>query len=666
MKKDPPVRFADVADYLARHRSQLTRHWLRAVGQRMHIRPVSRDATVRLINQLPQLFDELCALLRDAGPTDIAVRAQHDARVHATERWRQGFALDELYLELHLLHQCVQTCARDYYTLAPSPDSQTATRDTIEQFFSDVIHGAIVQWHAQHDRRVSEAFAERDLALAAQARSDARLRIAAAAAGLGIFEWDPETDAAVWENDRMYEITGQPRERGALSAREFVELVVDPGDRESLRNALNAAITSSEDFHATFRIRTVQTGTPNVLEVSGRFLPDASGSRRVLVGTMADVTNRVSAEEALRQADRRKDVFLATLAHELRNPLAPILNAAHLLRQTDRSHDQLDWLQGLVERHATHLSHLIDDLLDLSRITAGKITLRMEVFSIWSAIDRAIEINAPAAAQHAHRLEVVDSRTDPLFVRGDSTRVTQVLANLLDNAIKYTDEGGHIRLSAARDDPYVTIAVEDNGIGMDPAAIPSLFEIFEQAPTALESTRTGLGIGLSVARALIAMHGGAVSASSDGPGKGSRFVVRLPLCDAPTRASQSSDADRAATAASRRVLIVDDNHDAALSLAMILDQHEVRTANSGEVALAIAQKFNPDVVLLDLGLPDMSGYEVAKRLREFAAPSRPVLIALTGYGQPEDRRRTREAGFDYHLVKPARPEDVVSLLATAF
>ncbi|CAD6562898.1 ATP-binding protein [Paraburkholderia sabiae] len=319
-------------------------------------------------------------------------------------------------------------------------------------------------------------------------------------------------------------------------------------------------------------------------------------------------------------------------------------------------------MQGLVERHATHLSRLIGDLLDLSRITAGKITLRMEVFSIWTAIDHAIEINAPAAAQHVHRLEVTNPRSAALFVHGDPTRVTQVLANLLDNAVKYTDDGGHIRLGVARDDVHVTVTVEDNGIGMDAATIPSLFDIFEQAPATPRTTRTGLGIGLSVARALMTMHGGTVAAASDGPGKGSRFIMRLPLCDAPAHASTGSATGGTATARSYRVSIVDDNHDAALPLAMILDQHEVRTATSGEAALNIARDFQPDAILLDLGLPDMSGYEVALRLRELVTSGRPLLIALTGYGQPEDRARTREAGFDFHLVKPARPDEILNLL----
>jgi two-component system CheB/CheR fusion protein len=315
----------------------------------------------------------------------------------------------------------------------------------------------------------------------------------------------------------------------------------------------------------------------------------------------------------------------------------------------------------LVERHTAHLSHLIDDLLDLSRITAGKIALRMEVFTVQSAIDRAIEINAPAAAKHGHRIQVVASEATALFIRGDLTRITQVLANLLDNAIKYTAEGGRIRLTVVKANTWVLIDVEDNGIGMEPRAIPSMFEIFEQAPAAC-SAKAGLGIGLSVARSLIQMHDGSISAFSAGPGKGSRFSVRLPLCAPPTCAPVAVEARQDVTHVKRRVLIVDDNEDAAVSLALILDAHEVRVAASGRAALDIALQFRPEAVILDLGLPDISGYELAKHFRRSRQNRKPMLIALTGYGQPEDKVRTRKAGFDHHLVKPASPVEIMALL----
>jgi two-component system CheB/CheR fusion protein len=348
-----------------------------------------------------------------------------------------------------------------------------------------------------------------------------------------------------------------------------------------------------------------------VLEACGRFVPEMDGVRRILVGTLADVTQRTSDEQAARAADRRKDVFLATLAHELRNPLAAILNAAHLLRRSGASPHELRWLQGVIDRHGRHLAHLIDDLLDVSRITEGKIALRMEVFDLETAVDRAIEMNAPAAAQRRHRLDVAGVHGASLFVYGDMTRITQVLSNLLGNAIKYTGEGGHIRLAVVEAGASVTVTVEDDGIGMEPELIPSLFRLFEQSAGSAAARKAGLGIGLSVAKSLVEMHGGTISASSQGHGFGSRFSASLPSCDAPDVNEKLAVSSGTIRAEPRRVLIVDDNEDAALSLAKVLDDHEVRTARNGAQALRIAREFRPTVVFLDLALPDLSGFEVA-------------------------------------------------------
>jgi PAS domain S-box-containing protein len=662
------------ADYLFSRRGALTRHWLRAIRKEMRIRAESREAVAGLIDQLPLLFDELCAQLRSGVSSgEPARRATSDSRMHALERWRQGFTLDELYLELDLLQRCVHASIRTYYDGAASRKLQARTHEIVEEFFSDAIRNAIRRYEAQADRRVSDALRDRDSALAAQQRSDERLRLATEAAGLGIFEWDPQTDAAVWENDRMFEITGQLQEHGPLSAREFCAMLVSPEDSARVLEGLGQAALEPLDLHFIVEIRKMRTGAPAVVEISARVLPDATGLRSVLVGTMADVTSRVKAEEALKEADRRKDVFLATLAHELRNPLAPILNAAQLLQRNGLSATQQQWAQGLIERHATHLAHLIDDLLDLSRIATGKVHLSKEVFDIMSAIDRAVEINVPAAAERGQRLDVagVDKDT-PLPVRGDPTRITQVFTNLLDNAIKYTESGGNIRLSVEARERQVVIAVEDNGIGIEPEFIPLMFETFEQGADAGSGSgsgsKRGLGIGLSVARSLITMHAGTIHAASEGRGKGSRFVVTLPLCDASSSAVQQ--AGRAApVTVSRRVLIVDDNHDAAMSLAALLEGHDVRTAGSGQEAIAVVRQFRPHVVFLDLGLPDIDGCEVARQLSADlsmnGADTRPTLVALTGHGQPEDRERTRSAGFDHHIVKPAVVEDLVRLVRDA-
>ncbi|WP_213302205.1 hybrid sensor histidine kinase/response regulator [Paraburkholderia sacchari] len=656
-----------VAAWLRARRRQLTRHWMREVRKQIRIKPVSHEAVIGLIDQLPELFEELCAMLEQNGsPRTTAMRAASDARLHAHERWQQGFALDELYAELDVLHRCVQAYVRKYFLSVPSRQHQPATHATIEAFFSDAIRTGIAQFQSQADRRVSEAIGERDRALAGQHRSEERLRIATEAAGLGIFEWDPETDGAVWENERMYEITGQPTKLGPLSAREFTRILARPEDAARLGEALDAASAGHHEVHATFEICRLTTGERRHVEICARCLPDATGARQVVAGTLADITDRVLVEEKLKEADRRKDVFLATLAHELRNPLAPILNAASFLRRREISARQLRWLQGVVERQAKHLATLIDDLLDLSRISAGKIRLRREVFDIRTAIERAIEINAPAAARHGHRLEINGiAHGSPIYVRGDPTRLTQVLSNLLDNATKYTADGGHIRLSLDATDREVRVSVEDNGIGMEPSTIASMFEMFEQAAEDSTKGKSGLGIGLSVARSLVTMHGGTIQASSEGRDKGSTFVIALPVCHAPARIAVQAQPAGNGPPARLRVLIVDDNDDASASLAAVLEDHDVHTASCGEEALEMADRLEPQVVILDLGLPDVSGYEVAERISGRAGANGslgPVLVALTGYGLPEDVERTRQVGFDHHIVKPARPEEIATLL----
>ncbi|MBN3808811.1 hybrid sensor histidine kinase/response regulator [Paraburkholderia sp. Ac-20347] len=361
-----------------------------------------------------------------------------------------------------------------------------------------------------------------------------------------------------------------------------------------------------------------------------------------------------------------KIFFLATLAHELRNPLAPVINAAHLLKKGDLPPAQLRWIQGVIERHARHLASLVDDLLDVSRISAGKVRLLKEVLDVRTVVERAIEIKAPAAAARRHRLEAPRlDRAPPTFVYGDPTRLSQIVSNLVDNAIKYTPEGGHIQLRMNVRDEVVVLEVEDNGIGMEPDAIQTMFRLFEQEGGA-GAPKAGLGIGLSVTRALVAMHGGSVRAMSEGRSKGSCFVVELPLCNEP--ADEAMMPLRSGDPGARlRVLVVDDNYDAAESLAAVVGEfHQVRTAGSGEDAERLARDFVPDAAIIDLALPGMSGYDLARSLLNSMVPEgRLILIALTGHGQPEDIERSRGVGFDHHLIKPARPEEILTLLANA-
>jgi signal transduction histidine kinase/CheY-like chemotaxis protein len=366
----------------------------------------------------------------------------------------------------------------------------------------------------------------------------------------------------------------------------------------------------------------------------------------------------------IQEANRGKDEFLAMLAHELRNPLAPVLNAAHVLRAGAGGEDAAA-AQEMIERQTRHMARLVDDLLDVSRITRGKIQLRPEPIELSRVVERAVDSTRPLSEARRHTVEV-NVPPGPLRVLADATRVEQVLANLLNNAAKYTEEGGHISLTAAAEGEEAVIRVRDNGIGIAPDMLPRVFDLFMQAHSTLDRALGGLGIGLTLVRRLVELHGGTIEAHSEGPGKGSEFVVRLPLLERPGPGPAPEPAAPAAARASpQRVLVVDDNRDAAESLALMLrlDGHEVRVAHDGPAALEAAHAFGPEVVLLDIGLPRMSGHEVAARLLQQPHGGRRLLVAMTGYGQDEDRRRSRDAGFDHHLVKPVDPQTLRDLLA---
>jgi signal transduction histidine kinase/ActR/RegA family two-component response regulator len=403
-------------------------------------------------------------------------------------------------------------------------------------------------------------------------------------------------------------------------------------------------------------------------------------------GTGTDISRQRAAEDALRVADRRKDEFLATLAHELRNPLAPIRSSIELLKRAGVDPDSAASALRTMERQVLHLVRLVDDLLDISRITRDKLELQTARVTLADVLEPALEACRPlaAAARHALSLQLP---AETIWLQADTVRLTQVFSNLLHNAVKYTPPGGRITLSAARDGDVVRVAVRDSGIGIAPGMAPQLFELFAQAP-APEHVHGGLGIGLSLVRRLVEMHGGRVDASSEGPGRGSEFVVCLPVAEAPadvaaTRASGTTAAAVATPPADtiahggdggprdadggRRILVVDDNRDAAESLAMLLELsgYATRVVHDGLAALTAAEEMRPDVILLDLGLPRLDGIEVARRLRASECGRNVLLIALTGWGQDDDRRKSSEAGFDHHLVKPVDHETLLALLEGA-
>jgi signal transduction histidine kinase/CheY-like chemotaxis protein len=366
----------------------------------------------------------------------------------------------------------------------------------------------------------------------------------------------------------------------------------------------------------------------------------------------------------LREADQRKDEFLATLGHELRNPLSPLLTSLELLRMTAPTDPTIGRVVGVMQRQASHLVRLVDDLLEVSRITRGLIEVQAEPVELAEVIAGAVETSRPVIEASSHQL-IVDVPPEPLIVLGDGVRLTQVFANLLNNAAKYTDPGGVIELTLRHTRHTAFIAVRDTGIGIDREHLSSVFDMFTQVSRSDRRTQGGLGIGLTLVRSLVALHGGSVTASSEGRGRGSTFEVRLPLAAVEEKAKHGANGRKGFDG--WRVLVVDDNQDATETLQTLLESlgAEVAAAGNGRDALALFERFEPDAVLLDIGMPGMDGYEVARRIRAMPSGGVTPLIALTGWGQQEDIRRCFEAGFDHHLVKPLDVDKLWEIVAGA-
>jgi len=373
----------------------------------------------------------------------------------------------------------------------------------------------------------------------------------------------------------------------------------------------------------------------------------------------SDVTDQVALNDALREADARKNEFLAMLAHELRNPLAPIQNASELLARTTPGGSQTQSVISMIKRQVSHLTRLVDDLLDVSRITQGRVELKMEVLDLSAIVNQAIETVQHQLALKEHRLSIVHAGRS-LYVRADRARLLQSIANILTNAVKYTDRGGEIEVLLRAERGSAVVEVADNGIGISEELLPKVFDLFVQADRSLDRSQGGLGIGLAIVKRLIDLHGGHVTAASAGTGRGAQFQIHLPAVPAPSAAIGKAPGARLP---SRRVLIVDDNVDAADSLSLLLQNegHEVRTAYSARKAFEVLDTFDAQVVLLDIGLPEIDGYEAARRILALKRPIR--LVALTGYGQTGDRQRAAEAGFEEHLLKPVDMAALERILA---
>lgn len=393
-----------------------------------------------------------------------------------------------------------------------------------------------------------------------------------------------------------------------------------------------------------------------IRDESGRFVGASKVAR--------DITERKRAEQMLKEADRRKDEFLATLAHELRNPLAPIRNGLQIMQMAGDDRVAIDKARAVMERQLKQMVRLIDDLLDLSRISRGKVELRCERLNLATIVQSAIETSRPLIDQSGHHLHI-DLPTDPIFVHADMTRLAQVFSNLLNNAAKYTERGGNIWLSVRRENAHVAVSIRDNGIGIPPAMLPRIFEMFTQVDQSLEKSHGGLGIGLNIVQKLVEMHEGTVTATSAGYGHGSEFTVELPMDEEQLGTSEMGSSEGTQIPAGpRRILVADDNADIAESLALLLEMkgNEVRLASDGQEAVEMAAEYRPDVILLDIGMPRLNGYEACRQIRQQPWGKNTVIFALTGWGQEEDLRKSREAGFNHHLVKPVEPMVLFKML----
>jgi two-component system CheB/CheR fusion protein len=516
----------------------------------------------------------------------------------------------------------------------------------------------------RHLRTVRDRYHEALEAEAAAARSrresEEKLRLAKDAARMGAWHWDLCTGELSW-SERTRALFGLSAD-APVTTDAFVA-TVHADDQAAVRAALAGALERGEPFHAEVRVPLADGGVRWV-ESRGEATRDAGGRPVRLAGMAMDVTARKAAEEALREEDRRKDEFLSMLSHELRNPLAPIRTSVHILGRVDPSSEPAARARAVIARQVDHLTRLVEDLLDVTRISSGKLRLHRERMDLGRRVRESVEDLRPLFAHREIALEL-RAPHGPVFVDGDPTRVAQVVSNLLQNAAKFTDPGGRVEVSVEGAGADVRVRVRDDGVGIAPEVLGRLFAPFVQGDSTLDRSRGGLGLGLALVRGVVELHGGHVEALSDGPGRGTEVVVTLPAAREAEPRAQPAPAPPPA-GDGRRVLIIEDNADAADSLrdlVALAGAREIHVARDGEAGVAAARRLRPDLILCDIGLPKLDGYEVARRIRGDGAARRPQLVAISGYASPEDLGRATEAGFDAHLPKPPDVDRVLALVA---
>jgi signal transduction histidine kinase/ActR/RegA family two-component response regulator len=550
------------------------------------------------------------------------------------------------------------------YAAQVSPEGPVVERyvDFVYQPISDrdgsvsgiLVQGADVTARAMADR--------------ALAQDRARLDYATRLSGVGFWYCDLPFDELQWDERVKDHFFFAPTDR--ITIDDFYARIHED-DRIPTRSAIDESIRNRTPYDIVYRTVHPTTGAIKWIRALGGTDYAADGTPTHFDGVTVDVTSqkldqqRLSTlNEQLREQDRRKDEFLATLAHELRNPLAPIRTAAKIIASPQLAPHQLERAQTIIERQVTHMALLLDDLLDIARITQGKLKLKKRRVALSDALDAAIEAARPRLDSKNHHLSV-SLPSEAISLDADPLRLAQILSNLLINAAKYSNPGSHIEVRATQQAGTLSVSVKDDGLGLAAESIGGIFEMFSQIEGLEGRSEGGLGIGLTLVKGLAELHGGTVEARSEGLGHGSEFIVRLPVSEHQSSLPLAAN-PTPLSAERRRVLIADDNRDAADSLSLLLELsgHEVRVAHLGQTALSLAQTFRPDVVFLDIGMPDLSGYEVARALRQEAWATSLQLIALTGWGQEEDRRRALEAGFDHHLTKPVNPDLLQRLIAS--
>lgn len=587
---------------------------------------------------------------KTAGIPIIFLTAFYSEDQHVLEGYETG-AVD--YLHKPVNARILQSKVAVFADLYRTTQDLAATNQTLQGEAAERsrVQDELRRLNVELEDRVAARTNELVEANAALRESEEQLRLAQEAAKVGIWSLDLETGLGLW-TDAAWDIF-DPDGKGEQVTRSRWLSYVHPDDRQRAETGLRTPSRTGR-YRDEYRVL-FPGGSVKWVEAVGAFDRSPDGRPVAIRGAVRDITEQKELEIELKETGRRKDEFLAMLGHELRNPLAPIRNAVSILRKIGGDDPDHSWCQDIIDRQAEQLTRIVDDLLDVSRVSRGKIQLHRARLDFSRAVQNAVETTRHLIEARGHTLHVT-LPDGPLLVDGDLARLSQVVANLLNNAAKYTDEGGTIWVTAEAGDgpePSAIVRVRDTGRGFDSSVRENLFSLFFQADRTIDRSDGGLGIGLALVRSLVEMHGGSVEARSPGRGQGSEFAVRLPqVVEAPAPAGPL--ASRLAEGMPpARILVVDDNQDAARTLGMLLSVmgHEVSLAHDGDRAVEAALAERPDAIFLDIGLPKRNGYEVCEFLRS-QGMVKPLIVAMTGYGQEEDRRRSDEAGFDEHLVKP--------------